>query len=118
MRRSVSILLAAGPALLTAIAVAVTPSWSAALSGALAGLVTAALAATASSCADSPSSVGAVGWRLAAVLVRMVGVAGGMALLVERSAVVALLIGVAAGWMVEMTLWTLRLAQERKIARV
>jgi hypothetical protein len=61
--------------------------------------------------------MGAIGWRLAAVGIRIVGIAGGMALLSDRAAVATLLAGVAAGWLVEMGLWTLRLAQERKAAR-
>jgi membrane associated rhomboid family serine protease len=61
--------------------------------------------------------VAAIGLRLASVFIRIIGIAAGMALIAAPAAVIALLAGVAAGWLVEMTLWTLRLVQERKLAR-
>lgn len=117
MRRPLVILLAVAPAVALALVVSVVPAWAVLLPGAIAALLVAGVAATASSLGEDAPGAGAIGWRLAAVFARIVGIAGGMTLLADRPAVIALLAGVAAGWLVEMTLWTLRLAQERNPAR-
>jgi hypothetical protein len=117
MRRSLVILLAVAPAALLALAASLVAAWAILLPGAIAALLVAGAAAAASSLGEDAPGVGSIGWRLAAVFARIVGIAGGMTLLADRPAVIALLAGVAAGWLVEMTLWTLRLAQERNPAR-
>lgn len=97
------------------------PQWNDLLPGALVGCVLAACAALAGVLAGRQEILGALGWRLTAVLMRIAGTALAMAVLARleqpRSAVVALIAAVAAGWLVEMAAMTLRLAQERKPAR-
>ncbi len=117
MRLAYAILLPAAPAVVLALAACAVQAWAVLLPGALAAVAVAALASAASALGEGAPGSLAVGWRLAAVFIRMIGIAGSMALLADRSAVIAMLAGVAAGWLVEMTMWTLRLAQERKTAR-
>jgi hypothetical protein len=117
MRPLAATICAVAPAAVLALAAAAVPAWSALLPGAALAVLVAGLAAGASACGELSPSVGAIGWRLAAVFIRIVGIAAGMAVLADRAAVVALLAAVGAGWLVEMTLWTLRLVQERKPAR-
>lgn len=113
---------AAAPGLAVAIAGLLVPAWAALVAGALCGSAIALFAAAASAWAGkSGSPVAGVGFRLAAVLVRIAGTALVMAMLSRtgdhRAAVAALLAAVTAGWLVEMAAWTIRLAQERKPAR-
>lgn len=112
-----AVLCAAAPAALAAAVCACVPGWHAATAGATVAIVVAGAAAGATVLGERSGAMGAIGWRLGAVGLRIVGIAAGMALLSDRAAVATLLAGVAAGWLVEMGLWTLRLAQERKAAR-
>lgn len=109
------------PGLAAAAAATLVSAWAGILPGALVGALLAAVAGLAGILAGGQEILGALGWRLAAVLVRIAGTALAMAVLVKfeapRPAVAALIAAVAAGWMVEMAALTLRLAQERKPVR-
>lgn len=109
------------PGLAAAAAATLVPAWAPIASGAVVGALIAAIAAGAGLLAIRQEILGAVGWRLGAVLVRVAGTALAMAVLVKldapRPAVAALIAAVAAGWLVEMAVLTLRLAQERKPVR-
>lgn len=109
------------PGLAAAVAATLVAPWADIRSGALVGALLAACAGLAGILASSQDILGALGWRLGSVLIRIAGTALAMALLVKfdapRPAVAALIAAVAAGWLVEMAALTVRLAQERKPVR-
>lgn len=109
------------PGLAAAVAATLVAPWADIRSGALVGALLAACAGLAGILASSQEILGALGWRLGSVLIRIAGTALAMALLVKfdapRPAVAALIAAVAAGWLVEMAALTVRLAQERKPVR-
>lgn len=109
------------PALFAAFIATVVPAWADIRTGALIGALLAACAGLAGTLAAGQEILGALGWRLGSVLIRIAGTALAMAILVKfdapRPAVAALIAAVAAGWLVEMAALTLRLAQERKPVR-
>lgn len=109
------------PGLVAAAAATMVPAWASIAPGAVVGALIAAATAFAGLMATRQEILGAVGWRLGAVLLRIAGTALAMAVLAKldapRPAVAALLAAVAAGWLTEMAALTLRLAQERKPVR-
>jgi uncharacterized membrane protein len=109
------------PGLVAAVVATLVPQWADIRSGAVIGAILAACAGLAGVMASNQNILGALGWRLGSVLIRIAGTALAMALLVKfdapRPAVAALIAAVAAGWLVEMAALTVRLAQERKPVR-
>ncbi len=109
------------PGLAAALAATLVAPWADIRVGALVGALLAACAGLAGVLASSQDILGALGWRLGSVLIRIAGTALAMAVLVKfdapRPAVAALIAAVAAGWLVEMAALTVRLAQERKPVR-
>lgn len=121
MNRFLVCVLAILPGLAATITGLAVPAWSAIVAGAAIGGALALAAAVASALADGGSSLAALGWRLAAVFIRLAGTALAMTALARdggnRPAIAALLAAVILGWLAEMAGWALRLAQERKPAR-